>query len=280
MKRRFQIVDVFAETPFLGNPVAVILDAEDLSGDEMQRITRWMNLSESTFVLPPSSPDADYRLRIFTLDREMPFAGHPTLGSCRAWLETGGKPADKREIVQECGAGLVRIRAANDRLSFAAPPLIRSGNVDESKIDEVRAFLNVDRDQFVDTRWIDNGPGWLGVMLESAEAVLALEPAASHPGRIDVGVVGPYPDGSEADFELRALFSDQHGAIREDPVTGSLNASVGQWLFDSGRVTSAYLASQGTRIGRAGRIAVSRDDTGDVWVGGNTASIVNGEIEA
>ena len=280
MKRRFQIVDVFAETPYLGNPVAVVLDAEGLSTDEMLNITRWMNLSESTFLLPPTSADADYRLRIFTLDREMPFAGHPTLGSCRAWLNAGGVPTNDTEIVQECGIGLVRIRRNEERLSFAAPPLIRGGAVDDDQIDEVCEFLRLDRDQIVDAQWIDNGPGWLGVLLDSADAVLSLEPAASHSRRIDVGVVGPHPEGSETDFELRALFSDQHGAVREDPVTGSLNASVGQWLFRSGRATSPYLASQGTRLGRAGRVALSLDDAGTVWVGGNSSSLVNGEIDA
>ncbi len=280
MKRRFQIVDVFAETPYLGNPVAVVLDAEGLSTEQMLGITRWMNLSESTFLLPPTSPGADYRLRIFTLDREMPFAGHPTLGSCRAWLNAGGVPINNREIVQECGIGLVQIRRDEDRLSFAAPPLIRGGRVDDDKIAEVCEFLRLDRDQIVDAQWIDNGPGWLGVLLDSADAVLDLEPAASHPRRIDVGIVGPHPEGSETDFELRALFSDQHGAVREDPVTGSLNASVGQWLFRSGRTTSPYVASQGTRIGRAGRIALSLDDAGAVWVGGNSVGLVNGEIEA
>ena len=280
MKRRFRIVDVFAETAFLGNPVAVVLDAEGLSTEEMLGITRWMNLSETTFLLPPTSPDADYRLRIFTLDREMPFAGHPTLGSCRAWLDAGGTPISDTGIVQECGVGLVQLRRHDDRLSFAAPPLIRGGAVDDDKIDEVCEFLRIDRDQIVDAQWIDNGPGWLGVLLESADAVLNLEPAAAHPRRIDVGLVGPHPDGFDTDFELRALFSDQHGAVREDPVTGSLNASVAQWLFRSGRAVSPYLASQGARIGRAGRISLSLDDDGTVWVGGNSLSVVSGDIEA
>ena len=278
-KREFRTVDVFSETALLGNPVAVVLDADGLSTAEMLRITRWMNLSETTFLLPPTEPGADYRLRIFTLDREMPFAGHPTLGSCRAWLQAGGEPAEADAIVQECGAGLVTIRRRDDRLAFVAPPLLRSGPVDADKSREVCDFLRLDPDDVIDMQWIDNGPGWLGVLLGSAQAVLDLEPAASHPQRIEVGVVGPYPDGSAAAFELRALFSDHTGAVREDPVTGSLNASVAQWLLDAGRAPATYVASQGTRLGRTGRISVDRDADGTVWIGGNTVVVVDGSID-
>jgi len=280
MKRRFQTVDVFAETPFRGNPVAVILDSEGLSTDEMLAITRWMNLSETTFLLPPESPEADYQVRIFTLDREMPFAGHPTLGSCRAWLDAGGEPHDAGTIIQECGAGLVTIRQVDDRLAFGAPPLIRSGEVDKPTIDEVCTFLSIDADEIVDIQWIDNGPGWLGVLLKSAEDVLAIEAPGSHPSRIDVGIVGPYPPGAEAALEIRALFSDHHGNVREDPVTGSLNASVAQWLLGAGRVTSPYVAAQGRVLGRDGRISVEQDDAGTVWIGGNTTPIVSGTLGA
>lgn len=280
MQRRFQLVDVFSETPFLGNPVAVVLDAEGLATEQMLAITRWMNLSESTFLLPPTSPEADYRVRIFTLDRELPFAGHPTLGSCRAWLNDGGVPRNDQAIVQECAAGLIQVSNSDDRLAFAAPPLLRGGPADDSKISEVCAFLALEHDDIVDIQWIDNGPGWIGVMLESADAVLNVNPAASHPGRIDVGIVGPHPGDSPTDFELRALFSDQHGHVREDPVTGSLNASVAQWLLASGRVSGGYTASQGTRLGRTGRISIRADDAGTVWVGGNTLSLISGHIDA
>lgn len=280
MQRRFQMVDVFSETPFLGNPVAVILDGEGLSTDEMLIITRWMNLSESTFLLPATSPEADYRVRIFTLDRELPFAGHPTLGSCRAWLASGGIPRDDQTIVQECEAGLIQVSHNDDRLAFAAPPLLRGGPVDDNKIAEVCAFLALERSDIVDIQWIDNGPGWIGVILDSAEAVLNIKPAASHPGRIDVGIVGRHSGDSPTDFELRALFSDQHGNVREDPVTGSLNASVAQWLLQSGRASGAYTASQGTRLGRTGRIRIREDDDGTVWVGGNTHSLISGHIDA
>ncbi len=280
MVRRFQTVDVFSESPFLGNPVAVVLDSQDLTSDDMLQITRWMNLSETTFLLPPPSPDADYGVRIFTLAREMPFAGHPTLGSCQAWLHAGGEPASKDEIVQECGAGLVPIRRHSDRLAFAAPPMVRSGPVDNEKVDEVCAFLSIDRESIVELQWIDNGPGWLGVLLESAEAVLDIDTPESHPSRIEVGLVGPCPPTSETAFELRALFSDHVGSVREDPVTGSLNASVAQWLIASGRAPSSYLAAQGRCVGRDGRISVDQDASGTIWIGGNTTTIVDGTIDA
>ncbi len=279
MPRRFRLVDVFSETPFLGNPVAVVLDADGLATDEMQRITRWMNLSETTFLLPPTTPDADYRVRIFTLEREMPFAGHPTLGSCQAWLSAGGLPARAGKIVQECGAGLIPIRSDGEHLAFAAPPLIRDGALANEKKDEIARALRIDPDRFVDAAWIDNGPGWAGVLLASAESVLALEPISSHPTRLEIGVVGPYPAGSEMAFELRAFFSDQHGTLREDPVTGSLNASVAQWLLASGRATAPYVASQGTAVGREGRIFIHTDDANTVWVGGNAITIVEGQID-
>lgn len=279
MQRKFQMIDVFSETAFLGNPVAVILDGEGLSSEEMLAITRWMNLSETTFLLPPTRPEADYRVRIFTLERELPFAGHPTLGTCQAWLNNGGNPGSADVIVQECDAGAIPLTRVNGCLAFAAPPLVREGPVDDEKLDEVCAFLNIGRNDVVDAQWIDNGPGWLGVMLESAQAVLDVRPAARHPQRLDVGLVGPHDAGAETEYELRALFSDQHGGIREDPVTGSLNASVAQWLLGSGRVSGGYTASQGRCLGRAGRIDVRQDDDGNTWIAGNTLSLVSGHIE-
>ena len=191
MQRRFQIVDVFSATRFSGNPVAVVLDAEGLSTDDMLRITRWMNLSETTFLLPPESAGADYRARIFTLDREMPFAGHPTLGSCAAWLDAGNRAADSQRVVQECGAGLVAVRRMDALFAFAAPPLLKSGPPDDATADNACEFLGIERDAVVDMAWIDNGPGWLGVLLPTATAVAALRPAAAYPRRMDVGVVGP-----------------------------------------------------------------------------------------
>ena len=275
--RRFQLVDVFGADAYTGNPLAVILDADELSTEQMLAITRWLNLSESTFVLRPRSADVDYRVRIFTLDREMPFAGHPTLGTCHAWLTAGGRPRNEGTVVQECGAGLVPIRRDADRLAFAAPPLVRGGPVDEALISEIAVYLRIERDAIVDAQWGDNGPGWVIVLLESAERVLSLEPAASYGRRIDLGIVGPHPAGSACAIEVRAVFSDHTGAVREDPVTGSLNASVAQWLLRTGRVRAPYVAAQGTRLGRTGRVHVSVDDAGTVWIGGSSRTLFSGE---
>lgn len=282
MPRRFQQIDVFGATPFSGNPLAVVLDAEDLSPDQMQRLARWMNLSETAFLLPPTDPGADYRVRIFTLARELPFAGHPTLGACHAWLTEGGEPRAPDRVIQECGAGLVPIDRAGGRLAFAAPPLLRSGPVEDGFLGTVASVLRIERDAIVDARWADNGPGWVAILLEDADAVLALEPDVS-PYRggesLDIGVVGPYPEGSECAFEVRALFTDESGELREDPVTGSLNASVAQWLLTSGRATAPYVASQGTKLGCTGRVNIDQDGEGTVWVGGTTVSCITGQIE-
>ncbi|MFD1610733.1 PhzF family phenazine biosynthesis protein [Sphingomonas tabacisoli] len=271
----FSLVDVFGVADFSGNPVAVVHDATDLDTEQMQRITRWLNLSETTFLLPPTDAKADYRVRIFTLDREMPFAGHPTLGTCHAWLEAGGKPRNPDEIVQECGAGLVPVRRSEGRLAFAAPPLIRSGPVEEEKLAEIAGVLGISRDRILDAAWADNGPGWVAVLLGSANEVLALSPARHHPSRMEIGVVGPYPAGSEAAYEVRAIFSDPFGGLIEDPVTGSLNASVAQWMLGSGRVTAPYTAAQGTKLGRTGRVSVEQAD-GEIWIGGATHTLFGG----
>ena len=279
MLRRFRQVDVFSPDPLSGNPLAVVLDSDGLSTHEMQRFTRWMNLSETAFLLPPTTGGADYRVRIFTLSRELPFAGHPTLGSCHAWLTAGGQPKQADEIVQECGIGLVRIRRSTGSLSFAAPPLLRSGPVEDRLLDQIAAALRIDRSEILDAQWADNGPGWVVVVLDSAEAVLGLEPAATSSQRLDIGVVGRYPEGSECAFELRAIFSDGLGGLQEDPVTGSLQASVAQWLLSTGRVTAPYVASQGTRLGRTGRPQIDQDSDGTVWVGGPARTYVNGTVD-
>ena len=279
MTRQFLQVDVFTETPYLGNPVAVVLDADGLTDAQLQLFARWTNLSETTFVLPPRASGADYRVRIFTPFGELPFAGHPTLGSCHAWLEAGGKPASAGVIVQECGVGLVPLRQAGGRLAFAAPPLLRGGPVDEPLAEHVAEVLNVKRAEIVDIEWADNGPGWIAVLLASAQAVLAVRPGDVD---LDIGIAGPYPEGGPyppggpAGWEVRA-FSPQVSS-GEDPVTGSLNASLGLWLFGSGRVTGPYVASQGTVLGRQGRVYVSRDDDGQVWVGGGTISCISGTV--
>lgn len=281
MTRRFRQVDVFAPEPYSGNPLAVVIDSEGLATDDMQRFTRWMNLSETAFLLPTSQPEADYRVRIFTLARELPFAGHPTLGACHVWLEAGGLSRQEGMVVQECGAGLVRVRRS-ERLAFAAPPLLRSGPVEEPFVAELAVVLGLDRQTMVDVAWADNGPGWVAVLLEDASAVLNLEPDLSRfsrEGSLDIGVVGPYPEGSECAFEVRAFFTGERGELREDPVTGSLNASLGQWLLSSGRAASPYVASQGTRLGRRGRAHIDLDDDGTVWVGGDTVTCITGEVD-
>ncbi|MGN6217041.1 MAG: PhzF family phenazine biosynthesis protein [Solirubrobacterales bacterium] len=275
MSHSFAQVDVFGSGPCSGNPVAVLLDAEGLGDEEMRRFARWTNLSETTFVLPPTDPGADYRVRIFTPVLELPFAGHPTLGTCHAWLEAGAEPRDSGEVVQECGAGLVRIRRGEEGLAFAAPPLVRSGPASEGEAAKVAAALDLDPAEMLAVEWVDNGPGWIAVLLESAERVLALRPGALD---FDLGAVGFHPEGSEAAIELRAFAPLGDGAWTEDPVTGSLNASVAQWLIGSGRLTAPYLATQGSAIGRAGRVHVSQDDEGAIWVGGRTETTIAGSV--
>jgi PhzF family phenazine biosynthesis protein len=273
VQRRLTEVDVFTTTPYAGNPVAVVLDGEGLSTDEMQRFAHWMNLAETTFVLPPTDPGADYRVRIFTPVAELPFAGHPTLGTCHAWASASGSQADL--VVQQCDAGLVPVRRTAAGLAFAAPPLIRSGPVEEQLVGHIASLLRIDRGEILDAEWADNGPGWVAVLLADAQAVLALRPG---PVDLDVGVVGPHPDGSPVAFEVRA-FVPKDGSTVEDPVTGSLNASLAGWLLRTGRASAPYVASQGTALGRSGRVHISRDPEGTIWVGGGTITCVVGEVE-
>ncbi len=272
----------------MGNPVAVVLDGEGLSTEQMQRFAAWTNLSETTFVLAPTVPEADYRVRIFTPVLELPFAGHPTLGTCHAWLQrrsqegpdaprTGdGATAPRSALVQECAAGLVRLRVERHRIAFAAPPLLREGPVqDERLLEHIAEVLNVERKSIVDAQWADNGPGWVAVMLEDADAVLAMRPGFVD---LDLGVVGPYPPGSPEAFEVRAFFP-KNGTSVEDPVTGSLNAAIAPWLLRSGRARAPYVISQGTALGRSGRVHVEQDGDGTVWVGGGVVSCVTGRVE-
>jgi PhzF family phenazine biosynthesis protein len=274
VRRPFAQVDVFTATPYRGNPVAVVLNAGGLRTEQMQRFARWANLSESTFVLPPTTGEADYRVRIFTPVAELPFAGHPTLGTCHAWLASrpgrAGQP-----VVQECGAGLITIRQADGRLAFAAPPLLRSGPVDEPLISHIAGLLRIGRDEIVAAQWADNGPGWVAVMLGSADDVLALRPGTVD---LDLGVIGPYPPGAPEAFEVRA-FVPADGGMFEDPVTGSLNASLAQWLLGSGQARAPYVVSQGTALGRSGRVHISADDDGTIWVGGGTVTCITGQAD-
>ena len=274
MRRPISEVDVFTTTPYSGNPVAVVLDGEGLGTEEMQRFAHWMNLSETTFVLAPTVAEAAYRVRIFTPVAELPFAGHPTLGTCHAWLEQGGGGGGD-VVVQECAAGLVPVRNTPDGLAFSAPPLLRSGPVEEELVERIATVLGVERSAIVDSQWVDNGPGWVAVLLAGAEEVLAVTPAFDD---LDLGMVGPYPEGEEAAFEVRAFFP-KDGTLVEDPVTGSLNASLAGWLLSSGRASAPYVASQGTVLGRSGRVAVSQDADGTIWVAGKTVTCVTGEVE-
>ena len=286
--RPFQQVDVFTATAYLGNPLAVVLDGTGLSDQAMQQFTNWTNLSECTFVLPPTHADADYRVRIFCPGRELPFAGHPTLGTCHAWLQAGGKPKNAQFIVQECGAGLVRIRRDEDRLAFAAPALVRSGPLDESEVALIARGLGVDRSEIVAHSWCDNGPGWRGVMLRSAEQVLALKPdgpvlaglfigvAGPQIGFGKVGVIAPQEVAADTAFEVRAFFPGNNG-LAEDPVTGSLNAALAQWLIGAGLAPTSYVAAQGAALGRAGRVHVQQEGA-VIWVGGNSVTCVDGSV--
>jgi PhzF family phenazine biosynthesis protein len=275
---QFRQVDVFGSGPLTGNPVAVVHGADDLADDRMQQFAQWTNLSETTFLLRPISPHADYRLRIFTPSGELPFAGHPTLGSAHAWLEAGGAPHVASRVVQECGAGLVTVDRG-DRLAFAAPPLRRSGPVGEADVARICAALRIGPDEIVDSQWVDNGPGWVAVLLRDAQAVLDLQPDPAVFGDLELGAVGLYPAGSEVAVEVRAFVPGM--GIGEDPVTGSLNAGLGQWLVGT-RLPDEYVAAQGTVIGRRGRVHVRREtinETDVVWVGGDTRTTLVGQAE-
>lgn len=274
MTRSFRQVDVFTTEAYRGNPVAVVMDGASLDDETMQRVANWMNLSETTFVLPPTTGDADYRVRIFTPSRELPFAGHPTLGTCHAWLEGGGAPRSEGVVIQECAAGPIQVRRGAEELAFAAPALVRSGPVDEELVERIADMLGVSRGEILDSQWVDNGPGWVGVMLRDAQAVLALTPRSVD---LFLGVVGAYPVGAEPAFEVRAFFPAS-GISVEDPVTGSLNASLAGWLLSTGRARAPYVASQGTAIGRRGRVNISSDGDGTIWIGGGTVTCVTGQV--
>jgi PhzF family phenazine biosynthesis protein len=280
--RRFQQVDVFSPEPGRGNPVAVVLGGEGLTTDAMVRFTRWTNLSEATFLLPPQDARADYRVRIFMAAGELPFAGHPTLGSCHAWLRAGGRPRDPERIVQECGSGLVAVRRVAGRLAFEAPPMRRQGPVEPADLQRATTILGLDPGRVIEAHWVDNGPGWLALRLSSAEDVLAVSPALPPGGvreAVNIGIVGKHPPGSECAYEVRAIFSDDRGQLVEDPVTGSLNASLAQWLVAAGEVRPPYVASQGTSVGRIGRAHISQDADGSIWVAGDTHTLIEGHVD-
>ena len=275
MQRPFVEVDVFTTEQFRGNPLAVVLDGTGLSTAEMQLFANWTNFSETTFVLPPTDPAADYLVRIFTTSTELPFAGHPTLGSCHAWLESGGRPQYSDRIVQQCGVGFVEIQRNNGQLAFAAPAPLRVGPLDAATLRAATTALDINPADIIDSAWIDNGPGWLGILLGSANDVLAITPRNSD---LKIGVIGAHPTGSAAAYEVRGFFP-KGATVVEDPVTGSLNASAAQWLIASGRFTAPYIATQGTALGRAGQVHISQDATGQVWVGGGAVTCVSGTVD-
>ncbi|MGJ4954927.1 PhzF family phenazine biosynthesis protein [Bradyrhizobium sp. HKCCYLRH2015] len=271
----FHQVDVFSKVAFKGNPLAVIAEADGLDDAAMRAIANWTNLSETTFLSRAQDPGADYRVRIFTPQRELPFAGHPTLGSCHVWLALGGRPKGEH-VVQECGAGLVRIRRDGERLAFAAPPLRRSGQVDAELTSRIAAALGIQSSAMRAVQWVDNGPGWIGVLLDSRRALLDIRFNPAALPQQPIGVVAPWDraqDGTDADYEVRGFM----WGGGEDPVTGSLNASLAQWLIGAGIAPKQYVASQGTVLGRAGRVHVAQDgDT--IWIGGDVAPVVKGTI--
>jgi PhzF family phenazine biosynthesis protein len=287
--RRFQQIDVFTDRALAGNALAVVLDSEGLSDEQMAAFARWTNLSETTFLLPPTDAAADYRVRIFTPTVELPFAGHPTLGSCHAWLAAGGQPRLRGEVLQQCGVGLVRIRRDGERLAFAAPPRRRRGPLGDAMVERIARFLGLPRADIVAHQHCDNGPGWQAVMLTSAEAVLGLRPqlgsesgleigvvgAREGPGK--VGVVGAQAPGAATAFEVRAFFPAPGGGLAEDPVTGSLNAALAQWLIGAGLAPPRYVAAQGAALGRAGRVHVAQEG-GEIWIGGDCVAVVRGEM--
>jgi PhzF family phenazine biosynthesis protein len=275
MWRPFVQVDVFGREPQSGNPLAVVLDGTGLSDDQMQRFANWTNLAETTFVLPPTDPAADYLVRIFTTQSELPFAGHPTLGTCHAWLSRAADKGSSESVVQQSAGGLVAVRRVPEGLAFAAPPLVRSGPVDESLVSHLASMLGIERSRVKDAQWVDNGPGWVGVMLASSAEVLALAPG---PVDLPVGVIGPYEPGSPQAFEVRA-FAPKDGSTLEDPVTGSLNASLAQWLTGTGRAHAPYVVSQGTALGRAGRVHVHLGEDGTIWIGGSVSTCVTGQVD-
>lgn len=274
--RRFVQVDVFTNEPLKGNPLAVVVDGGGLSEAQMAAFARWTNLSETTFLLPPTDPAADYRVRIFTPGGELPFAGHPTLGSAHAWLASGGDPKKPGEVVQECGIGLVRVRREAGRLAFAAPPLRREGPVEDANLRaQVLASLRLPSEDLLDLVWVDNGPGWMAARLTSADAVLKVQPDFNLMRGLKLGLVGAYPPGSPQEFEVRAFVPTL--GVPEDPVTGSLNAGLALWLQGAGLAPERYVAAQGAALGRAGRIHVAREGA-HCWIGGDVTPLVHGQV--
>ncbi len=276
MPRPFHQLDVFSAVPLKGNPLAVVHHAQGLDDDTLAAFARWTNLSETTFLLPPTDANADYRVRIFTPGGELPFAGHPTLGSCHAWLAAGGVPRTPGMVVQECGVGLVRVRQEAGRLAFAAPPLRRTGPLDDASLQRIAAGLGVPVGDVLHHQWVDNGPGWCAVMLRSGAQVLAVQPDWATLGALKLGLVGAQAGGSDTQFEVRAFVPGL--GVPEDPVTGSLNAGLAQWLIGAGLAPLTYVAAQGAALGRAGRVYVQQQEA-DIWIGGDVVACISGTVD-
>ena len=283
MTHPFLQLDVFAPAPLRGNPLAVVDQADDLDTATMQSIACWLGLSETTFLLKPTAPEADYRVRIFTPGGELPFAGHPTLGSCAAWMQLGGRPRRDGVVIQQCGVGLVEVRVAAPatsgakQLAFAAPPM-RELPIEPPLLHNVAQALGLEPDDIQRSAWLDNGPRWFCLWLRSAARVLAVEPdhAALKRLGVNVGMAGPHAPGGDAAIEVRFFGSALN--VPEDPVTGSLNASLAQWLIGQGVLPAQYVAAQGAKLGRAGRVHIQRDPAGQVWVGGEVQSLIAGTL--
>ena len=276
----FQQVDVFSSEPLLGNPLAVVIRADALSDDQMAAFANWTNLSETAFLLQPKSTGADYRVRIFTREREVPFAGHPTLGSCHVWLAAGGVAKRKSVVVQECALGLIQIRRASERLSFAAPELVHSGPIEPEILARSLKGLELAPEAVVASNWVDNGSHWLAIMLRSRDEVLGLRPNYSILAGLKVGVVAafdPKRDGTFAQFEVRAFSAEDPGLGHEDPVTGSLNAGIARWLIGSRIAASEYIVSQGTVLRRKGRVHIENDGS-HIWIGGAVRTCIIGKL--
>ncbi len=273
--RRCDIVDVFASGPLTGNPLAVVHDADGMTDADMIALTRWLNFSETTFLLAPNDAAADYRVRIFYPGGELPFAGHPTLGTCHAWLEAGGKPRRDGVIVQQCPAGLIEIRESDDMLSFKAPPLLSDGPLTADEAAAAARLIGVAPDQIVDAVHADNGPGWVLLRLRSVDEVMAAEIAQRPDGIANLGIFAAYPQGSDADFEVRAFFTHANGSLAEDPVTGSLNAALAQHVFANGLATDSYVARQGRAIGGDGIVFCRQAEDGSAWIGGRTRTVAS-----
>ncbi|AIY02604.1 phenazine biosynthesis protein PhzC/PhzF [Arthrobacter sp. PAMC 25486] len=272
---RYSEIDVFSDTPYRGNALAVVHDADGLSSADMQQFANWTNLAETTFLLAPADPQADYRVRIFTASEELPFAGHPTLGTAKAWLDAGGTVGPGGFVVQECAAGLVRVRVDGDVMAFEAPPLTRYEAVAETDLQHIAGVLGIARGQILDSSWLVNGPRWIGVRLASSDDILALRPDPGKLGDLEIGVVGPCSPGGETQFEVRAFFGGD--AVWEDPVTGSLNAGLARWLTDTGIAPPQYVVSQGTVLHRLGRVHIGVEGEA-IWVGGHVTRCVAGTV--